>query len=191
MVRASSNRCVTITTPTPASISPPNTSPPIRAPSPSLVEANDSFISTRPPGRNDPMILLIRFSSSSNRPLTIFGSSSRTKWVKMPVRRLVVNERAQTYMPAGIINSAIPRLRRKVDLPPEFAPVISNPGAWSADTSLPTGVVPLNARPGLINCSVSSTDSAGEPGTGAGRGSHSGRASTPTTSARRRFRQPR
>ena len=80
----------------------------------------------------------IRLSSSSSLPRSMVASSSRGKWVKMPGLTLAVKDSAATNMPHCIISWARPTLRRKVDLPPWFAPVIMISRLPSASTSLPT-----------------------------------------------------
>ena len=67
---------------------------------------------------------LIRLSSSSSRPLVIPESSSLAKWVKIPETTLARYAWAVTNKPHCIISWATPTLRRKVDFPPELAPVM-------------------------------------------------------------------
>ena len=76
----------------------------ISEPSRSLVEANDSLHSSRPPAEIWPAIALIRSSSSSSFPFSIVASSSRLKCVKIPVLRLAPNDSAGTNIPACIIS---------------------------------------------------------------------------------------
>ncbi|MCK7495979.1 MAG: hypothetical protein MZW92_37265 [Comamonadaceae bacterium] len=83
-------------------------------------------------------ISLIRASSSSNFPLFIVASSSRLKWVKTAVQSSALKDSAATNIPHCIISWARPMLRRKLDLPPWFAPVTITRLLPSASTVLPT-----------------------------------------------------
>ena len=96
--------------------------------------------SRRQPGLIWLVMALILASSSSSLPFSIAASSSRLKWVKTPALTLAVNDSAATNIPACIISCARPTLRRKVDLPPWFAPVIMISCLPSASTSLPTAL---------------------------------------------------
>ena len=75
---------VTKTIRMPASVSARMTWRAISEPSRSLVEANDSLHSSRPPAVIWPAMALILASSSSSFPFSIVASSSRLKCVKMP-----------------------------------------------------------------------------------------------------------
>ena len=91
-------------------------------------------------------MVLIRLSSSSRRPLIMSGSSSRMKWVKICRADAGPQDWAVTNMPHCVMSWARPTLRRNVDFPPEFAPVMITRDLPSASTSLPTTLSARSAR---------------------------------------------
>ncbi len=73
-------------------------------------------------------------------------SSSRTRWAKAWLQTLAPSSVALTNMPASTIGWATPRLRRKVDLPPELA-LDRRATGWRI-------CAPTSRIPGAVRCST-------------------------------------
>jgi hypothetical protein len=87
--------------------------------------------------------------------------------VKRPGQTLARSAVAAANIPDCIISWARPVLRRNVDFPPWFAPVIITSDAPSALTSLPiTGVPAVSARHGSYRPAAENAAPAGGSGSG-------------------------